>query len=212
MRHLQYITLFSLFFFQINVIFAQDSISIYKNINRKKYLKFEVYYGGPNLNSSTINFHLFGIFSSIRAELIPIFNIGPIGGRFECMIAEKASVGIDINYLYMKDKLIYSYNQGGFLYTVNDTVTLTRLRIFPRMCYYFTKKDKVEFYFHYGMGVVINKLYYNESTKNEFTPEVSLAMRVGLGARRYINDYLGVFGDCSFLGGATINLGISTRF
>jgi len=159
----------------------------------------DAYYGYPNWGRS--------ILGSGTSD-VNITGIGPLGGRFEYMVADKFGIGIDFIY----NSTNATWTEGGYDYKI----FAQRYRPQLRMNYHFVSTDALDAYFGFGAGGNIRNIGY-ESTEPGYSGEnatgalIPISLRIALGMRYYFTDNIGINTEIG-LGGPTLSAGLSIKF
>ena len=181
----------------------------------------DAYYGFPNLGKKLWN-ALESDSSTVNSKAT---GVGPLGIRFEYMIADNLGFGADINYLtngFDYDYTISEYNSTtGFFEDNTYTVSYkkTKLRIMARLNYHFVQTDVVDAYVGFGAGYKhkINKFSSTNpnDTENELESRLNLipvSIRLCLGTRFFFTDNLGMNLEMGVGGGPLLSAGVSVKF
>lgn len=170
----------------------------------------DTYYGFPNfgkqlwsvLESDTSNFNY-------RST-----GFGPIGLRFEYMVADKIGVGVDFNYL--TNGFEYDYILDNTTYTV--AYKKTKLRVMARLNYHFVQTEQVDTYVGFGAGYKqrINAFSSTNPDDIENDLESSLQLlpvsaRICIGTRFFFTDNLGINLELGAGGGPLLSGGVSVK-
>ena len=170
----------------------------------------DAYYGMPNLYKSIFE----AAASSVEATNVKTGGIGPVGIRAEWMAAEKFGVGIDLCYsdVYVKEDAMGS---DGMMY--NYEIRSPKIGIMATMNYHFVSTETVDFYFIAGGGWKNRTLTSTTDDPNYTTDSIdmsllNIAARVGVGARIFFTENIGINLGVGFGQGSILNVGVSMKF
>jgi opacity protein-like surface antigen len=169
----------------------------------------DTYYGGPNLWKSVLE----TFFVDNGSSNVQVGGIGPVGGRFEFMMADKVGIGADYNYTSVGISWSDADSSSSTIY--NYDIKSKRNRFMARINIHFATQGAFDAYF--GLGAGYNSVKY-EFTSNrpgwdESIPGLNpLAFRIALGARYYFIPNLGANMELGLFGGAIVHGGISLKF
>lgn len=173
----------------------------------------DVYYGFPNLYTT--------VFESAYAnsgseEDLKISGFGPLGGRFEYMVADKFGIGVDVNY--QNSIITYSEFDSFDNATYEYEFSTKRLTIMPTFNFHFIESnDNLDVYATIGAGWK-NRTFEFTSTDPNYTEDsqeslVPVSFRIAAGMRYFFTDNIGINTQIGFGGGGGIfNAGLSLKF
>jgi len=203
MKKIFTLLLIAFYFFEVRA--QKDSLAIHKNkhqhthshIDKEKrrtgldsLILLNVYWGGPNLGYS--------ILDENDIDYNSAQNLGPFGAKFDVMLDNNHSLGVDFNY---------SSTQIKFKNSIKEK-TLTRYRLSPRYVYHFGK-GKIDAYYHLSAGIVVFKETHNYDNYNKKLPLP--ALRTGLGMSYLFTKHSAINFEFG-LGGPFITGGYCFRF
>lgn len=170
----------------------------------------DAYYGFPNLYKTALKT---SYANGSGVNNIKVGGIGPVGGKFEYLIADKVGIGLDFNYTntFVSYSEYDSFDDMIYNYEVSRSV----LRIFPRFNYHFGNSDSFDGYAGVGAGFR-NASWAFESNDPSFNNQsidglVPVAFRLFVGGRYFFTDNLGLNMEFGLGGGALIQGGISFK-
>ncbi len=181
----------------------------------------DTYYGFPNFGKSLFN----AIANDPSTVNSRVTGIGPLGLRFEYMIADKVGVGADFNYLtngfeYDYTASVYNPTTDSFEdRTYTATYKKTKLRIMARLNYHFVQTEQVDTYVGFGAGYKqrINSFTSTNPEDVEDELETSLQLvpfsaRICIGTRFFLTDMVGLNLELGAGGGPLLSGGLSLKF
>lgn len=140
--------------------------------------------------------------------------IGPAGIRFDHMMSDKISLGLDVQY--SSGQVTWTDKDTTNTITYNYEYNVTRLRFMPRFSIHFGSSDNFDGYFTISAGYrntnrswKTNDPSYDGSTDLNLVP---FAFRLAVGGRYYFTDNIGIFMELGVSGGAIIHGGFSFKF
>ncbi len=170
----------------------------------------DVYYGMPNLYKSAFQ----TLVSATDATNVQSGGIGPLGVRAEWLAAEKFGVGIDVCYsdAYVTED---AFGSDGMLYSYE--LRSPKIGIMATMNYHFVSTETVDFYFIAGGGWKNRTLTSTTDDPNYTTDSIdmsllNIAARVGVGARIFFTENIGINLGVGFGQGSIFNGGVSMKF
>jgi opacity protein-like surface antigen len=170
----------------------------------------DMYYGMPNLYKSTFQ----GLVSASDAINVQSGGIGPLGVRAEWLAAEKFGVGIDVCYsdAYVTEDAMGS---DGMMYSYE--IRSPKIGIMATMNYHFVTTETVDFYFIAGGGYKNRTLTSTTDDPNYTSDSIDLsvlnvAARIGVGARIFFTENIGINLGVGFGQGSIFNGGLSLKF
>ena len=170
----------------------------------------DVFYGGPNLWSGILT----SFYTNFNTIDIGLHVIGPIGARGEYMLTDQIGLGLDL--IYASNSIAWSeedfFTPGGYL---NYKLSVTRMRITPRLNYHFSTYDDFDFYAVAGAGYKhtqyvfdIDDPYYNGQNATAILP---VSIRLAIGARYFITEKAGIAAEIG-IGSALATFGATFKF
>ena len=170
----------------------------------------DVYYGMPNLYKSAFQ----TLVSATDATNVQSGGIGPLGVRAEWLAAEKFGVGIDVCYsdAYVTED---AFGSDGMLYSYE--LRSPKIGIMATMNYHFVSTETVDFYFIAGGGWKNRTLTSTTDDPNYTTDSIdmsllNIAARVGVGARIFFTENIGINFGVGIGQGSILNAGVSMKF
>jgi len=170
----------------------------------------DAYYGMPNLYKSAFQ----SLVSAADATNVQSGGIGPLGVRAEWLAAEKFGVGIDVCYsdAYVTEDAMGS---DGMMYSYE--IRSPKIGIMATMNYHFVTTETVDFYFIAGGGYKNRTLTSTTDDPNYTSDSIDLsvlnvAARIGVGARIFFTENIGINLGVGFGQGSIFNGGLSLKF
>ena len=170
----------------------------------------DAYYGMPNLYKSVFQTTV----SAVDATNVQSGGIGPLGVRAEWLAAEKFGVGIDVCYsdAYVTED---AFGSDGMLYSYE--IRAPKIGIMATMNYHFVSTETVDFYFIAGGGWKNRTLTSTTDDPNYTTDSfdlsfLNIAARIGVGARIFFTENIGINLGVGFGQGSIFNGGVSMKF
>ena len=179
----------------------------------------DLYYGYPNSSKT-----FWSVFETASVEGYKSTGIGPLGARFEYMIADNLGVGIEGNYVaggatYTETFSVYNSTDDIWEdQTYNYELSTTKIRVMARMNYHFVTTDVVDAYVGFGAGYKHKKTTWTTEDPNfdsEFESGLNLvpvAVRIAVGSRFFFTENIGVNMELGLGGGPLVAGGLSVKF
>lgn len=168
----------------------------------------DAYYGYGILTKATV-------LAITNNSTVKVSSKGPIGMKYEYLVHNNISVGVDGNY--SQNQISWTDTDSVILSTSNTyDVTRTIVRFMPRISGHFYPGDNIDLIVGVSLGYRYVK-YKIETTDPLFT-KASLpgtnpvAFRMSVGGRYFINKFVGLNVEFGLGGGSIICGGISFRF
>ncbi|RYM30782.1 hypothetical protein ERX46_17020 [Brumimicrobium glaciale] len=135
--------------------------------------------------------------------------IAPIGIRTEYMISNRIGLGFDASYTDLKISSL-SYGNAKF----HEYKSIATMLTFN---YHFLKSsEKFDLYGTLGVGAALRSSteisYIPKYQREDYVYDYPLALKIGLGARYFITDKIGVNLSVGYGEGGFVNGGISIKF
>jgi opacity protein-like surface antigen len=170
----------------------------------------DTYYGFPNIGKQ--------VFSVLASDSSTIGSratgVGPLGIRFEYMVADKIGVGVDFNYL--SNGFEYDYILDNTTYTA--TYKKTKLRVMARLNYHFVQTEQVDSYVGFGAGYKHKINTFSSTNPADFEDNLEsnfqllpFSARICVGTRFFFTDNLGVNLELGAGGGPLLSGGITVK-
>ncbi|MFT5859499.1 MAG: opacity protein-like surface antigen [Flavobacteriaceae bacterium] len=179
----------------------------------------DLYYGFPNLYKSILEATV-----PDSASNLDVGGVGPLGLRFEYMLADKVGLGLDIAYNttsvnYTEDSLAFNTttNEYDVVATYDYKLSSPKIGVMVVFNYHFIDNDQLDFFGTFGAGWK-NRSLKLTSTNPNFTEEktsitlLPISMRIGLGMRYFFTDNIGINLGVGFGQGGIANAGLSFKF
>ncbi|PWL29442.1 MAG: hypothetical protein DCO96_06675 [Fluviicola sp. XM-24bin1] len=170
----------------------------------------DAYYGFPNLYTNVFK----TAYANSGTEIdLKIGGIGPVGGRFEYMVADKIGVGLDVGF--NNSNITYFEDQGANRYEYDFSTQ--KLGFMATFNYHFLQNvDMVDAYVMFGAGYG-NRTFTFASTDPNYVESsveslIPVASRIGVGMRYFFTDNIGLNLGLGFGQGGLVNAGISAKF
>jgi len=178
---------------------------------------FDLYYGYPNGGKTAFDFLADQGGLNLESK-----GIGPIGARFEYMVADNLGVGVDFNYVGSSlsyDDTVSVYNSTTSMWetdTYNYKYTRNKIRVSARVNYHFVSTDAVDAYVGFGAGYKhkINKFTSSDPNAEDLEGALNLipvAVRICIGTRFFFTDNIGINLELG-LGGPLMSGGLTLKF
>lgn len=191
---------------------------LYCQVAGKDTIFAEVYYGGPNFEKVISSF----LINELGIEAIDVTGIGPLGGKFEYMVADKLGLGFNVIYNTVEIDYLYdSLNNDGSLYkTYSGNLAMKRLRAQVLLNYHIELANPdIDFYL--GIRAGSNQRFWSATSSNpeEFDSGkikatkalFPVSVRVCTGFRYYFSEIIGLNMEFGF-GGPLVSAGLSLKF
>lgn len=174
----------------------------------------DVYYGFPNLYTSVFR----TAYANSGTEIdLNVGGLGPLGGRFEYMVADKIGVGLDVGFnnttiTYLENDVDGMGNPTQYQYDFSTQ----KLGFMATFNYHFLQNaDAVDAYVMLGAGYGQRSFTF-ESTdpnyvNNSVDSPIPVASRIGVGMRYFFTDNIGANLALGFGQGGLVNAGISVK-
>ena len=166
-----------------------------------------------------VTFNNYGTSTSINYWPTPhnITNRYCVGGALEYLVNDKIGIGAEITYRelsgsgddYRYDSL--HYNPEIF----KMDIKYEKLRTFAKINVHFYKTNKVDFYSNFGLGLVFERIEFNQEPPSINYPifqkyrndnRTTFGIKTGLGLRVYLSDVFGLHAELS-IGGPIARIG-----
>lgn len=170
----------------------------------------DAYYGFPNLYTNVFK----TAYANSGTEIdLKIGGIGPVGGRFEYMVADKIGVGLDVGF--NNSNITYFEDQGTNRYEYDFSTQ--KLGFMATFNYHFLQNvDMVDAYVMFGAGYGNRTFTFSSTDPNYVESSVEslipVASRIGVGMRYFFTDNIGLNLGLGFGQGGLVNAGISAKF
>lgn len=207
-----------------NVIAQNDSIKKYKNYKNDETLtgegKFiaDVYYGYPYLAGRIVK-TVFDNNTSNNSDIESVKNLNHLGAKFEYMITDEIGLGLEYTYasvsiFYKSEKFVNNQYQ-----TYHYKAQLIKQRALARVNIHFATTEKFDPYGTIGFGYKISTLKTNNIDDQQLVKNYNIsgfnlfpvAVRLGIGARYYFSEYVGVSAEVG-IGGPCGQIGLCAKF
>ncbi|HIP35753.1 MAG TPA: hypothetical protein EYG85_02750 [Crocinitomix sp.] len=200
---------------KITILMSALALSFGYNANAQAVSKgsilIDAYYGFPNFGSALLK-QIDGV------ENAKITGVGPMGGRFEYMVADKFGIGIDFIYnsVNISGTIDSTDNLGNVVETYDLKVFSQRYRPQIRMNYHFVSNEELDAYVGVGVGANIRRFgfktdYPNYDGNSAVGALIPVSMRLALGMRYFFTDNIGANLELG-LGGPFVSGGLSFKF
>jgi outer membrane protein W len=174
----------------------------------------DVYYGFPNLYTSVFK----AAYANSGTEIdLSVGGIGPVGGRFEYMLADRIGLGLDIGF--NNSSITYKENgtnSNGNAVQYEYDFTTTKLGFMVTMNYHFDlSNEDLDVYAMFGIGYGNRKFVFDSTdpTYSESSIEslIPVASRLGVGMRYFFTEQIGANLALGIGHGGLVNAGLSAR-
>ena len=185
----------------------------------------DLYYGFPNFGKNLWDaVAVDGEVGSSQAT-----GLGPLGGRFEYMVADNFGVGVDVNFLTNGYEVSFTDTTSTYNSTTMQWETQTntyetdynkmKLRVMARLHYHFVQTDMVDAYACFGAGYKHTKNTFSTTDPDGLEQELEtglnllpVSIRIGIGTRLFFTDNIGVNLELGAGGGPLMSAGLSLKF
>lgn len=182
---------------------------------KKGDMAVDVYYGWPNWEK--MGLRGFGGFVNLIGENTynPEYSgTGPLGARFDFMILDVLSVGLDVGFASATSTDLYYDYATEQTYTYTNTSS--KISAVIMLGYHFSEMpENMDLAFNFGIGPAIRSF----STASNEPGYMSLkgsgpafSFRLGTTYRFFFNDHFGLNAGLGFAHGGLINAGVSFKF
>lgn len=197
-------------------LFAVETANTQTNCISQGKSLIDVYYGFPNLYSTIIEQGYNNNFDLTRGMRPSYSNsfVGPVGFKFERMITDQ--IGVGLNVFYANTTIQWSDNSYSYKTTVE------RIRVAVTGNWHFATTAKFDPYFMAHVGYANYNYKFDAVANYDSIPAsphpkpdiqfmIPIALRVGMGARYFFNNNLGVNAEVG-LGGIFLTAGLTYKW
>lgn len=167
----------------------------------------DAYWGWPNMWTTVLK-------DIVRPNdnRASVGSFGPMGGRFEYLLSDKVGLGADVHSATSSVSWDSTWASGSYDYKVS----VTRLRICPRVFYHFNSNENLDFYGTFGIGYRNTNVKVATNDPQYGTDKVSVTLapitwRAAIGLRYFFTENIGASMEMG-LGGVLATGGISLKF
>jgi hypothetical protein len=140
-----------------------------------------------------------------------------IGGAFEYLVNDKIGIGAEITYRVLSGTG-NDYRSDSSYYNpeiFKMDIKYEKLRTFAKINVHFYKTNKVDFYSNFGLGLVFERIEFNQEPPSFNYPifqnyrndnRRTFGIKAGLGLRAYLSDVVGLHAELS-IGGPIARIG-----
>ena len=140
-----------------------------------------------------------------------------IGGALEYLVNDKIGIGAEITYRLL-NRTGYDYRSDSSYYNpeiFKMDIKYEKLRTFAKINVHFYKTNKVDFYSNFGLGLVFERIDFNQKPPSINYPNyyqysndnrTTFGIKAGLGLRAYLSDVVGIHAELS-IGGPIARIG-----
>ena len=144
--------------------------------------------------------------------------IGPIGIKYEYMVADKVGIGGIINYANSTVKFREDVTTNNITQTYNYEFSAQRIRAMAKFSFHFGNSEKFDGYTTIALGYISHKWKYE--TDDPYYDDESLdlqlalpvAVRLAVGGRYYFTDNIGALMEFGIGGGGLLEFGLTAKF
>ncbi len=179
----------------------------------------DLYYGFPNWYTSIFRTTYANSGSEVNLK---VGGIGPLGGRFEYMVADKIGLGLDIGYsnssvTYAEETVEYDPNTGqSYPVTYDYDFKTSRLGALVTFNFHFVDSDQLDAYGVVGAGYANRTFTFDSNDPNYVSSSVTgiipVGFKLGVGMRYFFTDNIGLNLALGVGQGGLINGGLSAKF
>ena len=165
----------------------------------------------------TFNNYGAGILNNYWPRPNNITNKYCIGGALEYLVNDKIGIGAEITYRLLNGTG-YDYRSDSSYYNpeiFKMDIKYEKLRTFAKINVHFYKTNKVDFYSNFGLGLVFERIEFNQEPPSINYPifqkyrndnRTTFGIKTGLGLRVYLSDVFGLHAELS-IGGPIARIG-----
>lgn len=165
----------------------------------------------------TFNNYGAGYFNNYWPTPNNITNKYCIGGALEYLVNDKIGIGAEITYRLLNGT-VYDYRSDSLHYNpeiFKMDIKYEKLRTFAKINVHFYKTNKVDFYSNFGLGLVFERIEFNQEPPSINYPifqkyqndnRTTFGIKTGLGLRVYLSDVFGLHAELS-IGGPIARIG-----
>lgn len=172
----------------------------------------DVTYGWPNLWSTIFK----NAVVNTNSVDIKVSGIGPIGVRYEYLVADKIGVGVVFNYA----NTTVTYTEtviGTTTQTYDYKFSAPRMRAMAKFAFHYGNSDMFDGYFSVGAGYASLNITYETNNPNYTDDNIILngipvAFRLATGGRIFFTDNLGALFEIGLGGGGLLEFGLAAKF
>lgn len=144
-----------------------------------------------------------------------------IGGAFEYLVSDKIGIGAEITYRVLSGSVDENRIKYDSLYYITHSeifkldIKYEKLRTLAKINVHFYKTNKVDFYSNFGLGLVFERIDFNQEPPSINIPNyyqysddnrTTFGIKAGLGLRAYLSDVVGIHAELS-IGGPIARIG-----
>jgi opacity protein-like surface antigen len=200
------------FFLTFSLAFALATGAFSQAVEQGKMI-VDASYGWPNLWTSTLK----NILTDNNSYNIKVGTLGPIGAKFEYMVADKVGVGIVFNYATSSVKWNDTSYVSGVSHTYDYKVSIPRYRIMAKFGFHYGNSDMFDGYTNicvgYGGFSWVQKTddpnFKDDNYNLKLTP---IAFRICTGGRIFFTDNIGAMMEFGIGGGGLMEFGLCAKF
>ena len=143
-----------------------------------------------------------------------------VGGAFEYLVNDKIGIGAEITYRVLsgsgddyRDDYRFDTLFNSEIFKID--IKYEKLRTLAKINVHFYKTNKVDFYSNFGLGLVFERIDFNQKPPSINYPNyyqysndnrTTFGIKAGLGLRVYISDVFGIHAELS-IGGPIVRIG-----
>ena len=142
-----------------------------------------------------------------------------VGGALEYLVNDKIGIGAEITYRVLSGSADEERYRWDSLYRISENfkmdIKYEKLRTFAKINVHFYKTNKVDFYSNFGLGLVFERIEFNQEPPSINYPifqnyrndnRTTFGIKAGLGLRVYLSDVFGMHAELS-IGGPIARIG-----
>ena len=143
-----------------------------------------------------------------------------VGGAFEYLVNDKIGIGAEITYRVLSGsgddyRADYRFDTLFNSEIFKIDIKYEKLRTLAKINVHFYKTNKVDFYSNFGLGLVFERIDFNQKPPSINYPNyyqysndnrTTFGIKAGLGLRVYISDVFGIHAELS-IGGPIVRIG-----
>ena len=177
---------------------------------KKGYKILDAFYGVTFNNYSPFIFNDFWIRPSNITDKYCV------GGAFEYLVSDKIGIGSEITYRVLSgsgDDYRFDTLFNSEIFKID--IKYEKLRTLAKINVHFYKTNKVDFYSNFGLGLVFERIDFNQKPPSINYPNyyqysndnrTTFGIKAGLGLRAYLSDVVGIHAELS-IGGPIARIG-----
>ncbi|MFA4851905.1 MAG: hypothetical protein WC868_09635 [Bacteroidales bacterium] len=174
----------------------------------------DVTYGWPNLYTNIFK----AAVDQANSIGLSATGFGPIGIKYEYMVAEKVGIGCIFNYANSTVKYQLNQTVNGTPTTYNYEFSAQRIRAMAKFSFHFGNSEKFDGYTTIALGYFSSPWKWESNDTSYVSSSVDIsslfpvAARVAVGGRYYFTDNIGALMEFGLGGGGLLEFGVTAKF